>query len=71
MPIGSSKTLPTLPKSNNYRDFLKLIKIWRKFADLSKGKQGPEIDLSLENETLDAVLELAEDECFSKFIRIA
>ena len=26
MPIGSSKILPTLPKSNNYQDFLKLLK---------------------------------------------
>ena len=58
---NSSKTPPSLSKAKNYQDWLKLIKIWRKFSDLPKEKQGPAIVLSLENEALDAVLELEEE----------
>ena len=62
MSSGNSKTPPTLLKAKNYQDRLKLIKIWRKFTDLSKERQGPAIVLSLENEALDAVLELEEEQ---------
>ena len=55
-----SKTLPSLSKARNYQDWLKLIKIWRNFSDLTETKQGPAIVLSLENEVLDAVKELSE-----------
>ena len=58
---NNSKTPPSLSKAKNYQDWLKLIKIWRKFSDLPKEKQGPAIVLSLENEALDAVLELEEE----------
>ena len=55
MPTGSSKTAYLVKIKKKYQDFLKLIKIWRKFADLHKGNKGPTIDLSLVNEALDAV----------------
>ena len=55
------QTPPSLSKVKNYQDWLKLIKIWRNFSDLSKAKQGLAIVLSLENEALDAVLELSEE----------
>ena len=61
MSSNHSKTLPSLSKANNYQDWLKLKKIWRNFSDLRKAKQGPAIVLSLENEGLDAVLELSEE----------
>ena len=61
MSSNHSKTLPSLSKANNYQDWLKLKKIWRNFSDLPKAKQGPAIVLSLENEGLDAVLELIEE----------
>ena len=60
MSSGNNKTPPSLSKAKNYQDWLKLIKIWRKFTDLPKPKQGPAIVLSLENEALDAVLEIDE-----------
>ena len=66
MSSGNSKTLPTLLKAKNYQDWLKLIKNWRKFTDLSKERQGPAIVLSLENEALDAVLELEEEQISSE-----
>ena len=66
MSSGNSITPPTLSKAKNYQDWLKLIKIWRKFTDLSKERQGPAIVLSLENEALDAVLEIEEEQISSE-----
>ena len=59
MSTNHSKTPTSLSKAKNYQDWLKLIKICGNLSDLPKAKQGPAIVLSLENEALDAVLELS------------
>ena len=61
MSRNHSKTLPSLSKTKNYQDWLKLIKIWRNVFDLPAAKQGPAMVLSLETEALDTVLELSEE----------
>ena len=61
MSRNHSKTLPSLSKTKNYQDWLKLIKIWRNVFDLPTAKQGPAMVLSLETEALDTVLELSEE----------
>ena len=40
MASNSSKTPPSLSKCKTYEDWLKLIKVWRRFTDLSKERQG-------------------------------
>ena len=52
------KTPPSLSKFKTYEDWLKLIKIWRKFSDWSANQLGPALVLSLEDEALDAVLDI-------------
>ena len=61
MSSSSSKSPPSLSKCKSYEDWLKLIKIWRRFTELPKEKQGSAIVLSFEGEALDAVLELDEE----------
>ena len=57
-----SKTSPSLSKCKTYEDCLKPIKIWRKFSDLPANRQGSALVLSLEDEALDAVLEIDESD---------
>ena len=45
-----------------YEDLLKLTKIWWKFSDLPANRQWPALVLSLEDEALDAVLEIDESD---------
>ena len=52
------KTPPSLSKFKTYEDWLKLIKIWRKFSDLPANQVEPALVLSLEDEALDAVLDI-------------
>ena len=59
---GSYKTPPALSKSSSYENWLKEIKVWQKLTDLSIGKQGPAILLSLEGKARDTVLELEIDD---------
>ena len=58
---SSSKTKPALTKCKTYEDWLKLIKLWRSFTDISANRQGSALVLS-EDETLDAVLEIYDAE---------
>ena len=62
MASNSLKTPPSLSKYKTYEDWLKLIKIWRKFSDLPVNRQGAALVLSLEDESLDAVLEIDESD---------
>ena len=62
MASNSSKTSPSLSKCKTYEDWLKLIKVWRRFTDLPKERQGSALVLSLEDEALDAVLEIDDEE---------
>ena len=61
MAWNSSKTLPSLSKGKTYEDWLKLIKIWRCFTDLSANRQGSAV-LSLEDEALDTVLDIDDED---------
>ena len=45
-----SDSPPLLQKCKSYQDWLKLLKIWRKFTTLPKTRQGPAIILSLEGD---------------------
>ena len=58
MASNSSKTAPSLSKCKTYKDWLKLIKIWRCFTELPPKWQGSALFLSLEDEALEAVLEI-------------
>ena len=62
MTSNSSKTPPPLSKCKTYEGWLKLIKIWRCFTKLPAKRQQSAIVLSLEDEALDAVLEIDEAE---------
>ena len=62
MASNNSKTPPSLSECKTYEDWLKLIKIWRQFTDLPKNRQGSALVLSLENQALDAVLELDDED---------
>ena len=53
-----SKTLPSLSKCKTYQDQLMLIKIWPK----STNRQGQALVLSIEDEALDAALEIDESD---------
>ena len=57
---STSKTPPFLSKCKTDEDWLKLIKIWRCFTELPAKRQGSALVLSLEDEALDAVLEIDE-----------
>ena len=58
MASNSSKTQPVLSKCKTYEDWLKLIKVCRCFTDIPENQQGSPQVLSLEDEALDAVLEI-------------
>ena len=62
MALNSSKTPPSSSKCKTYEDWLKLIKIWRKSSNVTANWQGPALVLSLEDEALDAVLEIDESD---------
>ena len=62
MASNSSKTPPSSSKCKTYEDWLKLIKIWRKSSNVTANWQGPALVLSLEDEALDAVLEIDESD---------
>ena len=49
---------PSLSKCTSYETWLKEIKIWQKFTNLSVEKQAPAIFLTLEGTAREAVLEL-------------
>ena len=59
---SSSETKPALTKCKIYEDWLKLIKMWISFTDIPANRQGSTLVLSLENEALDAVLEIDDAE---------
>ena len=57
-----SKILPSLSKCKTYEDCLKLIKVWRCFIHLPANRQDSALVSSLEDEVLDAVLELDDED---------
>ena len=62
MAPNSSKIPPSLSKCKTYEDWLKLIKVWRRFTDLPGNRQGSALVLSLEDEALDAALEIDDED---------
>ena len=62
MASNSSKTPPSLSKCKTYEDWLKLIKVWRRFTDLPANRQGSALVLSLEDEALDALLGIDDED---------
>ena len=52
------KALPALSKCSRYDTWLKEVKIWQCFTDISVDKQAPAIFLTLEGKAREAVLEL-------------
>lgn len=50
-------TPPSLSNCESYEEWLKLIKVWRRFTDLPANKQSSALLLSLEEEALDMALE--------------
>ena len=58
MASNSSKPSPPLSKCKTYEDWLKFIIVWRRFTDLPPEQQGSALVLSLDDEALDAVLEI-------------
>ena len=62
MASNSSKTPPSLSNCKTYENLLQLIQIWWYFTKLPAKRQGSALVLSLEDEALDAVLEIDEVE---------
>ena len=62
MTSNISKTPPSLSKCKTYEDWLKLFKVCRCFTNLPVERQGPALVLSLEDEALDAVLEINDED---------
>ena len=52
----------SLSKCRKYEDWLKLFKIWRCYTELPAKQQGSALVLSIEDEALDAVLEIDDAE---------
>ena len=61
MASGTNKAAPALSKSASYNSWLKEIKIWQCFTDLSKSRQAPAIFLTLEGKAREPILELEVD----------
>ena len=62
MAPNSSKIPPSLSKCKTYEDWLKLIEVWRRFTHLPGNRQGSALVLSLEDEALDAALEIDDED---------
>lgn len=58
MVSNSSKTSSSFLKCKISKDWLKFIKVWRYFIDLLADPQGSTLVLSMEDEALDAILEI-------------
>ena len=63
---NTSKAPPLLSSCKNYDDWCKMVRVWTKFTDLPKERQGASMFLSLEGEALDAALELDEEDIGSE-----
>ena len=61
-----SKAPPLLSSCKNYEDWCKLVRGSTKFPNLAPEQQGASMFLLLEDEALDAALEMHEDEISSK-----
>ena len=44
-----------------HEDWVKLIRVWRRFLDLPTNRQGSALELSLEDEAQDSVLEINDE----------
>lgn len=62
---SNMKNPPILDDSASYDSWSKLVKIWQKFTDLPREKQGPAVLLSLKGKPLEYVLELSIDDISS------
>ena len=62
MASNSFKTPLSLSKCKTYEDWLKLIKVWTRLTDLPGNRQGSGLVLSLEDEALDAALEIDDED---------
>ena len=61
MQSSYTKAPPSLKDSKNYKDWVKLVKIWSSVTALGIEKQGPAVLLSLEGKSQDAALEISEE----------
>ena len=61
MQSSYTKAPPSLKDSKNYKDWVKLVKIWSSVTALGTEKQGPAVLLSLEGKSQDAALEISEE----------
>ena len=66
MATASHKIPPQLSKSKSYSDWVRLVKLWTKFTDLDKGKQGPALVMTLQGKALDSILELSDEQISSE-----
>lgn len=66
MATASNKIPPQLSKSKSYSDWVRLVKLWTKFTDLDKGKQGPALVMTLQGKALDSILELSDEQISSE-----
>ena len=55
-------TPPSLSNCESYEEWLKLIKVWRRFNDLPAKRQGSALVLSLEDKALDAIPEIDDED---------
>ena len=62
MASNSFKTPLSLSKCKTYEDWLKLLKVWTRLTDLPGNRQGSGLVLSLEDEALDAALEIDDED---------
>ena len=62
MASNSSKTPPSLWKCKTYVDWLKLIKVKRRFIDLHESRQGSALVLPLEDKAMDTITEIDHED---------
>ena len=60
--MSYTKAPPSLKACKNYKDWVKLIKVWSTVTSLDKTRQGPAVLLSLEGQSQDAALEIDSED---------
>ena len=59
---SNNRKPPLLSQHKSYSDWTRLVKLWQKVTDLPKDNHGAAIVMTLEGKSLDAVLELSDDD---------
>ena len=59
---NNNRKPPLLSQHKSYSDWTRLVKLWQKITDLPKDNHGAAIVMTLEGKSLDAVLELTDDD---------